>query len=86
MGGTGNTATYTPSGNASPGTWSEDAVIPNGKAPQDAPAAVMPNGRILCAVGTQGYVTNKMGTNYSIYPAPTWFYEYDPIANSFNTM
>ncbi len=86
LGGTGHTAVYTPSGSSSPGSWANGVDIPNGKVIQDGSAAMLVNGRILCTVGTAGYVTNPTGTNsISIYPAPMWFYEYDPVANSFAT-
>jgi hypothetical protein len=85
LGGISNTVIYTPSGNSSPGAWSAGPVIPNGNAVDDGPAAMMPNGRILCAVTSPGYQTNITGTNYPVYPVPTWFYEYDPVANSFAT-
>src|ERR1019366_7133411 len=50
LGSTGNTAYYTPSGNNSPGVWTAGPVIPNGLGTPDAAAAMMANGKILCAV------------------------------------
>jgi len=72
LGGSGNTALYTPSGTTNAGAWTAGPVIPNGLGIQDAPAAMMVNGKILCAVGST--------TNYN---APTYFFEYDPVGNSF---
>ena len=40
----------TPSGTASPGTWAAGPDIPSAKGTPDAPAAMMVNGKILCAV------------------------------------
>ena len=72
LGGNGNTAIYTPTGTTAPGTWEAGAVIPNGYGIQDGPAAMMVNGKILCQVGNP--------TNYA---APSYFFEYDPVGNSF---
>ena len=67
LGGNGNTALYTPSGNTSPGTWVAGPVIPAGLGASDAAAAMMElNGKILCAVGPSG-----------VFAPPTSFYEYD---------
>lgn len=70
MGGTGNTAFYTPSGSTNMGVWSAGPILPNGQVASDAPAAMMVNGKILCALTP----TNE---------TPTTFYEYDPVTNSF---
>ena len=51
LGGTGHTALYTPSGNTNQGAWAAGPDIPGGLGTSDAPAAMMVNGRILCAVG-----------------------------------
>jgi hypothetical protein len=81
FGGTGNTAIYTPSGTTSPGTWTQGPPIPKdsqGKplAAQDAPAAMMVNGKILCVFG-------HLETQSGGFPPPAFFFEYDPVANSF---
>lgn len=73
LGGTGHTAIYTPSGDTNNGAWARGPEIPNGMVTQDAPAAMMVNGKILCVV------TSRANHN------PMYFYEYDPVANSFNT-
>jgi hypothetical protein len=76
LGATGNTALYTPSGGTNMGTWQAGPVIPNSQATPDAPAAMMVNGRILCAV-------SPTPTSGNHFPTPTSFYEYDPVGNSF---
>ena len=80
LGANGNTALYTPSGTTNNGSWVAGPDIPNGLAAPDAPAAMMVNGKILCAVGPPLYTTNA--TNV-VFPSPTSFYEYSPTANSF---
>ena len=73
VGGNTNTAIYTPGATvSSPGSWVASANIPNGQGAVDAPAAMMVNGKILCALGPVG------GFN-----GPTSFYEYDYTADSF---
>jgi hypothetical protein len=73
LGASGRTAIYTPSGTTNQGTWASGANIPNGLVTQDAPAAMLVNGKILCAVHQFG--SNNVGAVY--------FYEYDYLANSF---
>jgi hypothetical protein len=77
LGATGNTAFYTPSGNTNMGAWQAGPVIPNGQGTPDAPAAMMVNGNILCAVSPTPISSDH-------FPSPTSFYEFDPVANSFN--
>lgn len=72
LGATGNTALYTPSGTTNMGSWHAGALIPAGQGAIDAPAAVMPNGKVLCMFSTA-----------PSYGPPCTFYEYDPIANNF---
>lgn len=71
LGGTGHTVLYTPSslGGTNEGSWAQGPDIPAGRVTSDAPAAMMPNGKILCAVGPYSQDGGS--------PAPTWFYEYD---------
>jgi hypothetical protein len=76
LGATGNTAFYTPGGGTNMGTWSAGPVIPNSQGTPDAPAAMMVNGHILCAV-------SPTPTSANHFPSPTSFYEYDPVGNSF---
>lgn len=75
LGGTGHTVFYTPSGTTNAGVWTAGPDIPNAQGTPDAPAAMMVNGVILCAV-------SPAPTN-STYTSPTSFYEYDPVANAF---
>ena len=76
LGSTGHTALYTPTGTASPGTWSAGPDIPGGQGTPDAPAAMMVNGKILCVV-------SPTPTSGNHFPTPTSFYEYDPVGNAF---
>ncbi len=76
LGATGNTAIYTPTGTTNMGSWQAGPVIPNSQATPDAPAAMMVDGHILCAV-------SPLPTSSDHFPTPTSFYEYDPVANSF---
>ena len=74
------TAIYTPSGNSSQGSWVVGPQMPvvtiNGNPIQlacpDAPAAMMPNGNILCAFSQAG-----------TYNDTAWFYEYNYLTNVF---
>ncbi|MBK7645011.1 MAG: hypothetical protein IPJ19_18525 [Planctomycetes bacterium] len=50
LGSTGHTVLHTPSGTVAPGTWAQGPDIPGAHGTPDAPAAMMRNGRILCAV------------------------------------
>ena len=72
LGGTGHTAFYTPSGNTNAGTWAAGPDLPNGQGTPDAPAAMMMNGKVLCATGPA-----------QTYNGPVSFYEYDAVSNSF---
>lgn len=74
LGGNGNTAIYTPSGNTNRGGWVAGPVIPGGLGAHDAPATMMSNGKILCAMCPG--LTNQ----------PTSFFEYDPVANAFTSV
>jgi len=75
LGSTGHTALYTPTGTTNAGAWTAGPDIPNSQGTPDAPAAMMVNGVILCAVSPVP-TTNTFTT-------PTSFYEYDPVANAF---
>ena len=94
LGGDNKTALYTPSGNLSNGQWRAGPDIPNvadslsetpnfvpGGAP-DCGAAMMVNGSILCAFSPQMY-PNPADNTKNIFPSPTSFFVYDPVANSF---
>ena len=84
LGGTGHTVFYTPSplGGTNQGKWAQGPDIPsdgqgNPLVAQDAPAAMMVNGKILCAFGH-----NENNTTGGGSPSPAFFFEYDPVANS----
>ncbi len=77
LGSTGVTALYTPSGSTAAGSWTAGPVIPNSQGTPDAPAAMMVNGKILCAV-------SPLPTSAQHFPSPTSFYEYDYSTNTFN--
>jgi hypothetical protein len=72
QGATGHTALYTPSGTTAAGTWATGPDIPNSQGTDDAPAAMLVNGKVLCAVGPTG-----------TYNGPTHFLEFDPVTDSF---
>ena len=80
IGATGFTAIYTPPPIANqPGTWVSGPTIPQVNpgqplGPVDAPACVLPNGKVLFSVGPI--------TNPASFQTPTFFFEYDPIANT----
>ncbi len=80
IGATGFTALYTPPPVANqPGTWTRGPTIPQVNpnqplGPVDAPACVLPNGRVLFSAGPI--------TSPATFQAPTFFFEYDPSANS----
>ena len=74
IGSTPVTALYTPSGNTNAGTWTAGPNIPGNLGAPDAPAAMMANGKILCALSPTPYTLG--GTNY-IFTTPTYFLEYD---------
>jgi hypothetical protein len=73
FGSVSNTAIYTPSGNASPGTWVAGPNYPNGQGMPDAPGAMMVSGTILLA-------TSPVPTSANHFPSPTSFYEFDYTA------
>ena len=73
LGGTSHTAIYTPSGTNSPGTWVAGPDMPNQLGAPDTPAAMLPDGTILCALGPANTLNG-----------PTSFYSYDPVANAFS--
>jgi hypothetical protein len=76
IGATSNTVFYTPSGTTNAGVWTAGPTIPNGLAAPDAPAAMMVNGNILCAL-------SPLPTSANHFPTPTSFYEFDSVANTF---
>ena len=77
LGSTGHTAYYTPSGTTSAGTWAAGPDIPSAKGTPDAAAAMMVNGKIICAV-------SPVPTSANHFPTPTTFYEFDYTTNSYS--
>jgi len=76
IGSTPLTAYYTPSGDTSNGTWAAGPVIPDSLGAVDAAAAMMPNGKILCALSNQAVHDTE-------FLQPAWFYEFDYLTNTF---
>ncbi len=78
IGATGNTAIYSPpAAPASPGVWSAGPTLTDAHGQTqfaiDAPAALMPNGKVLLAASPSPPCN---------FPGPTVFFEYDPTKNS----
>lgn len=78
IGATGNTAIYSPPpAPASPGTWTAGPALKdashNTLFPIDAPATLLPNGKVLLAASPAPPCN---------FPGPTSFLEYDPVANT----
>jgi len=80
FGATQYNAIYTPSGDTTPGTWTQAADFPtiNGSpvGQTDAAGAMMVNGKILCAV-------SPIGINGNDDIAPIYFVEYDYTTDTF---
>ena len=55
---------------------SEALIFPDGQGTPDAAAAMMANGKVLCAV-------SPIPDQFDNFPSPTSFYEYDYVSNSF---
>jgi hypothetical protein len=81
MGATGSTAFYTPSGDTNLGSWVQGPDMPPGLVSADAPAAMMRNGKVFCALAPQYW---DSGWPVGIMPgSPTFFFEFDPVNNLF---
>ena len=80
FGATGHNAIYTPTGTTSPGTWTTAAFFPKiqgtNTGQTDAPAAMMVNGHILCAVSPVGTSNNNE------FVSPVYFVEYNYATNT----
>jgi hypothetical protein len=83
LGATGATGRFMP--NADPtkaGVWEAGPPTPAGRGDQrlgakDAPACLLPNGRVLCALGpVDGQAASYLG--------PTTFFEFDPVHNAWS--
>jgi hypothetical protein len=79
LGGYGQNAYYTPSGNSNPGIWNSAPDFPDLRGAPDAPAAMMANGKVLCDASPRPTQTDH-------YPKPTYFYEFDPVTNVFTSI
>jgi hypothetical protein len=64
-------------GGTNAGNWAAGPDIPDGRFADDAPAAMMSNGKILCVVGTNNPNGGSGGS--------AWFYEYDYTGRTTNT-
>ncbi|XZF13143.1 T9SS type A sorting domain-containing protein [Chitinophagaceae bacterium MMS25-I14] len=76
IGANGKTAFYTPSGTTSPGTWAAGPDIPHGLGAPDAAAAMMANGKILCAF-------SPPPTDSINFADTTYFFEFNYVTDSF---
>lgn len=85
IGASGKNAFYTkPAIPALPGAWAAAPAFPqiNGKTlgATDGPAALLPNGRVLCVAGPVSSNCNDP-VNQGYCP-PTYFFEFDPVAST----
>jgi hypothetical protein len=75
VGATGHTALYTPAPAPQPGSWSQGPDFPKyqgqTQGAKDAPACLLPNGKVLCVVATLSGAEDDYGS------PPTQFYEFD---------
>ena len=76
LGSTSNTAYYTPSGTTAPGIWTAGPVMPDSLGSPDAAAAMMVNGKILCAV-------SHTPTQDTTFYRKMLFFEFDYQTNTF---
>lgn len=80
IGGSAHTALYTPAHHANPGTWSDGPVLQDGSgnplSAMDAPAVLLPNGKVLCCAGLR----HPEGGQF--WSGPTLFFEYDPATGA----
>ncbi|MGD1083115.1 MAG: hypothetical protein ABSA47_00025 [Verrucomicrobiota bacterium] len=77
LGSTSNTAIYVPSGTTNAGAWTAGPNIPAGLGAPDAPAAMMVNGKILCAFSRTPYFGVGPPRTTNVFIPPTYFFEYD---------
>lgn len=84
IGASGKTAIYTPTNGTANGSWVQGPDIPNdpsgnAQGAVDAPAAMMIDGKVLCAVSRSPYMDS--GGTVQTFNSPTRFYEYsyDPL-------
>jgi hypothetical protein len=86
IGATNHTALYTPPPIANqPGSWAagpDFPVVVKGRVTgaKDAPACLLPNGRVLCVVAP--YDPKASQTTSEAWGYPLYLYEFDPVANT----
>ena len=76
IGSTNVTAYYTPSGDSTMGVWEKGPNLPSGLGAPDAAAAMLVNGKILCAL-------SPIADSANHFKKPTIFYEFDYLSNQF---
>jgi len=86
IGATGATALYTmPADPADPGTWTAGPQLPRKGGQRlvakDAPACLLPNGRVLIAAGPHTKYCG--GDPLKDYCPPTYFFEFDPLTSEY---
>ena len=79
LGSTPTTAYYTPSGDTANGSWTVGPKIPDTLGAPDAAAAMMVDGKILCAF-------SHTPTADTVFPRPTDFYVFDYTVDSFTRL
>ncbi len=79
IGSTPTSAYYTPSGDTSNGSWTVGPVIPDTLGAPDASAAMMVDGKILCAF-------SHTPTADTVFPRPTEFYVFDYTTDTFTRL
>ncbi|HLG33900.1 MAG TPA: T9SS type A sorting domain-containing protein [Bacteroidia bacterium] len=82
IGGLSATAYYTPSGNTTDGVWAAAPTIPNSLCAPDAAAAMMRNGRVLCAFSP--YLTCCDGGGNNIFNSPTSYWDFDYLTGTYD--
>lgn len=82
LGSSGYTVYYTPSGDTSEGHFTQGPTIPGGYGTPDAPAAMMNDGHILCAVARipDGPAVGQ------IFSDTSYFYDFDYTTNTFHPL
>jgi len=75
IGGSSNTAYYTPSNDISDGAWVMGPMLPNSLTAPDAAASMMRNGHALLALSPVMYCCDDSGDN--VFPSPITFWEFD---------
>jgi hypothetical protein len=92
IGGSGRTEIYTPDPNPEqPGTWAAGPPMPADPGPYspagfltalDAPAVLLPGGKVICVGGPTRHDTAEDGTDRGYWSGPTQFLVYDPASTA----